>query len=351
MNKPSIVVVGSSNVDMTARVDHLPLPGETIGNALFMQAWGGKGANQAVAAARLGGDVTFVTALGGDLNGSALKTHFQQEGINTRYILTDNLQPTGTALIFVSKDAENCIAVAPGANYSLTPLVAEQAVDALHQADILVMQAEIPYATIARTAALAKQSGCKVLLNPAPACKIDDELMHLVDILVVNETEAATITGMDVCDDNLDAVAATLIERGAVSVVITLGSKGVYARTADASATAGSPASRTAAPADAPAVWADAPAVWADTSAVSASGKVLRANAFKVNAVDTTGAGDTFCGALAVRCATRPITEDALRFACAAAALSVTKAGAQPSIPTEAETTDFLQKAEIVHGI
>lgn len=330
MNKPSIVVVGSSNVDMTARVDHLPLPGETIGNALFMQAWGGKGANQAVAAARLGGDVTFVTALGGDLNGSALKTHFQQEGINTRYILTDNLQPTGTALIFVSKDAENCIAVAPGANYSLTPLVAEQAVDALHQADILVMQAEIPYATIARTADLAKQSGCKVLLNPAPACMIDDELMHLVDILVVNETEAATITGMDVCDDNLDAVAATLIERGAASVVITLGSKGVYARTA------------------AP---ADAPAVSADMSAVSASAKVLRANAFKVNAVDTTGAGDTFCGALAVRCATRPITEDALRFACAAAALSVTKAGAQPSIPTEAETTDFLQKAEIVHGI
>lgn len=333
MNKPSIVVVGSSNVDMTARVDHLPLPGETIGNALFMQAWGGKGANQAVAAARLGGDVTFVTALGGDLNGTALQAHFTEEGINTRYILTVPQQPTGTALIFVSKDAENCIAVAPGANYSLTPLVAEQAVAALHQADILVMQAEIPYATIARTAALAKQNGCKVLLNPAPACKIDDELMHLVDILVVNETEAATITGMDVCDDNLDAVAATLIECGAANVVITLGSKGVYARTADASVNAGTPASRTAAIADA--------------SSASASARVLRTKAFKVNAVDTTGAGDTFCGALAVRCATGPITEDALRFACAAAALSVTKAGAQPSIPTEQETTDFLQKTEI----
>lgn len=333
MNKPSIVVVGSSNVDMTARVDHLPLPGETIGNALFMQAWGGKGANQAVAAARLGGDVTFVTALGGDLNGTALKTHFAEEGINTRYILTDPQQPTGTALIFVSKDAENCIAVAPGANYSLTPLVAEQAVAALHQADILVMQAEIPYATIAHTAALAKQNGCKVLLNPAPACKIDDELMHLVDILVVNETEAATLTGMDVCDDNLDVVAATLIECGAANVVITLGSKGVYARTADASVNAATRVSRTAAIADA--------------SAPSAAARILRTKAFKVNAIDTTGAGDTFCGALAVRCATGPITEDALRFACAAAALSVTKAGAQPSIPTEQETTDFLQKAEI----
>lgn len=318
MNKPNIVVVGSSNVDMTARVDHLPLPGETIGNAVFMQAWGGKGANQAVAAARLGGDVTFVTALGGDLNGEALKTHFAEEGINTRYILTDPQQPTGTALIFVSKDAENCIAVAPGANYSLTPLVAEQTVSALKEADILVMQAEIPYATIAHTAALAKGNGCKVLLNPAPACKIDDELMHLVDILVVNETEAATITGIEVNDDNLDAVAAALMQRGAACVVITLGCKGTYARTATSTDAVGSPA----------------------------TAKVMRTDAFKVNAVDTTGAGDTFCGALAVRCATGLITEDALRFACAAAALSVTKAGAQPSIPTEAETAVFLQKSK-----
>lgn len=234
-------------------------------------------------------------------NGEAISTHFRKEGINTRYILTDNFQPTGTALIFVSIVAENCIAVAHGANYALTPTAAEQANEDFKNADVLVMQAEPPYDTIAHAAALAKQCGCKVLLNPAPACEIDDRLMSLVDIPVVNEAEATACSGSQ--EDDIESMAAALIKRGAGSVVITLGGKGAYALTPH---------------------------------------QVLHINAFKVDAIDTTGTGDTFCGALAVECARQPITKDALTFACAAAAPSVTKAGAQPSIPTRKEVENFL---------
>ena len=291
-----VVVIGSSNIDMVAQVNHLPAPGETVGDASFMQSLGGKGANQAVAAARLGGSVTFITSLGNDMYAEILKKHFKKEGITTDYI-------TGTALIFVADSGENCIAVAPGANYSLLPGSIIHFSKVIDEADIIVMQAEIPYETIKRIALLAKQKGKKVLFNPAPACLIDEELMKAIDILVVNELEAAFISGIEYTGNNLEEIALSLLQAGARNTVITLGSQGVYMKN---------------------------------------DKEIIQLPGYKVNAIDTIAAGDTFCGALAVICAQREIDRDALSFANAAAAIAVTRSGAQPSIPTLTEVNAFI---------
>ena len=293
-----VVVIGSSNIDMVAQDNHLPAPGETVGDASFMQSLGGKGANQAVAAARLGGSVTFITSLGNDMYAEILKKHFKKEGITTDYIIDDVNQPTGTALIFVADSGENCIAVAPGANYSLLPGSIIHFSKVIDEADIIVMQAEIPYETIKRIALLAKQKGKKVLFNPAPACLIDEELMKAIDILVVNE-----YTG-----NNLEEIALSLLQAGARNAVITLGSQGVYMKN---------------------------------------DKEIIQLPGYKVNAIDTIAAGDTFCGALAVICAQREIDRDALSFANAAAAIAVTRSGAQPSIPTLDEVKHFMLEKEL----
>lgn len=302
-----VVVIGSSNIDMVAQVSHLPAPGETVGDANFMQSLGGKGANQAVAAARLGGSVTFVTSLGNDMYADILKTHFKKEGITTDYIIDDVNHPTGTALIFVANSGENCIAVAPGANYSLLPGSITHFSEIIDEADIIVMQAEIPYETIKRIALSAKQKGKKVLFNPAPACLIDEELMKAIDILVVNELEAAFISGIDYTDNNLEEIAETLLKAGAINVVITLGSQGVYMKNVK---------------------------------------ETIQLPGCKVNAIDTIAAGDTFCGALAVVCAKKEIDWDTLIFANTAAAIAVTRSGAQPSIPTLDEVKRFMLENE-----
>ncbi len=299
-----IVVVGSSNIDMVAQVSHIPAPGETVGNARFIQSFGGKGANQAVAAARLGGSVTFVTALGNDMYADILKKHFTEEGINTNYIIDDSHHPTGTALIYVANSGENCIAVAPGANYSLLPESITQFSEIIEEADIVVMQAEIPYETIKKTALLAKQKGKKVLFNPAPACLIDEELMTTIDILVVNELEASFISGIEYTGNNLDDIAQALLRSGARNIVITLGSQGVY---------------------------------------MMNERETIQLPSFKVKAIDTVAAGDTFCGALAVACSKKGISREALGFANAAAAIAVTRLGAQSSIPTLVEVNAFIQ--------
>ena len=303
-----VVVIGSSNIDMVAQVSHLPAPGETVGDANFMQSLGGKGANQAVAAARLGGSVTFITSLGNDIYAEILKKHFKKEGITTDYIIDDVNQPTGTALIFVADSGENCIAVAPGANYSLLPGSITHFSEVIDEADIIVMQAEIPYETIKKIALSAKQKGKKVLFNPAPACLIDEELMKAIDILVVNELEAAFISGIEYTGNNLEEIALSLLQAGARNAVITLGSQGVYMKN---------------------------------------DKEIIQLPGYKVNAIDTIAAGDTFCGALAVICAQREIDRDALSFANAAAAIAVTRSGAQPSIPTLDEVKHFMLEKEL----
>lgn len=300
-----IVVIGSSNIDMIAQVSHLPRPGETVGQARFMQAYGGKGANQAVAAARMGGEVTFVTALGNDMYADLLKDYFSKEGIITDQIIIDTQNPTGTALILVAENAENCIAVAPGANGALSTDHIEQISDTLEGADMVVMQAEIPYETIRQVALLANKKGIKIMFNPAPACSIDSELMHIIDILVLNESEAQYISNSLIEEDNIDQIAQTLRDAGAKSVIITLGRKGSYLKT--------------------------------ESEAYSIP-------SYPVNAVDTTAAGDVFCGALAVACAGSRINSEALRFASAAAAIAVTRVGAQPSIPVLSEVQDFMKQ-------
>lgn len=300
-----VVVIGSSNIDMVAQVNHLPVSGETVGDACFMQSFGGKGANQAVAAARLGGSVTFVTSLGNDMYASILREQFKEEGIVTDYIIDDSDNPTGTALIFVADSGENCIAVAPGANYSLLPAAIERFSKVIDEADIIVMQAEIPYDTIKKIALTASQKGKKVLFNPAPACHIDPELMKAIDILVVNELEAAFISEIPYTGNNLEAISGKLIEKGSHNVVITLGSQGVYMKN---------------------------------------NLETIHVPGFKVNAIDTIAAGDTFCGALAVICAQKEIDYEALRFSNAAAAIAVTRSGAQPSIPTLNEVNYFIHE-------
>ena len=274
-----IVVIGSSNIDMVAQVSHLPAPGETVGDACFMQLLGGKGANQAVAAARLGASVTFITSLGNDMYAD-----------------------------IVADSGENCIAVAPGANYSLLPDAVIRFEKVIDEADMIVMQAEIPYETVKKVALLANERGKKVLLNPAPACPIDRELMNSVDLLVVNEVEASFISDMSYTGDNLDEIATALMESGARNVIITLGSCGVYMKNKK---------------------------------------ETVRISGYKVNAVDTTAAGDTFCGALAVACSQRGLDREALEFANVAAAIAVTRMGAQPSIPTLEEVGRFRLEREI----
>lgn len=298
-----IAVIGSSNIDMVAQVTHLPTPGETVGNAKFMQNFGGKGANQAVAAARLGGEVTFVTSLGNDIYTEVLKKHFKNENICTDYIIQDQNNPTGIALIFVSNNGENYIAVAPGSNYSLSPDSIASFSQVISETDIVVMQAEIPYETIKEVALLTKQKGKKILFNPAPACPIDTELMDLIDVLVVNEVEASLISQIEYNGKNLKEIAQVLINKGAKNVVITLGSNGVYMKNKK---------------------------------------EEVNVPSFKVNAIDTVAAGDTFCGALAVVLAKNGIDREALNFANAAAAITVTRSGAQVSIPTLEEVRKFM---------
>ena len=310
MNK--IVVVGSSNIDMMAKVSHLPSCGETVCNAVFTHAVGGKGMNQAIAAARLGGDVTFVTALGNDHYADMLSNMLHKEGIVTDYVIYDNENPTGTALIYVSNSGDNCIAVASGANSKLQPELVHTFEKAIRQADIVLMQAEIPYSTIRSTALLAHDLGKKVILNLAPVCQVDSELLAAVDVLVVNEIEGAAVAGIPYSGDNLDEIIERLQLTGIRNIVVTAGSAGAYLLT---------PFTR------------------------------IHVPSFKVNAVDTIAAGDTFCGALAVVFEGDYITEENMRYANAASAIAVTRPGATTSIPDAGEVAQFIASQTTVTSI
>lgn len=294
-----ILVIGSTNIDLIARVEHLPRPGETVGEACFMQSNGGKGANQAVAAARLGGDVAFVSCLGDDAGAAALRIQFADDGIDTSALLTAKETPTDTALIFVSHDGENCIAVAPGANRNLTPAAIDAAAERIAAADYLLLQLEIPVETVARAIETAHASGTRVVLNPAPAMPLDDDLLRKVYLITPNRTELETLTGIAVqTPQDASRAAAMLLDKGVENVVVTLGGDGALIRTRN---------------------------------------EEMLVPAYRVEAVDTTAAGDVFNGALLVGLAEGQSLVEAVRFASRCASVSVTRMGAQTSIPRRSE--------------
>jgi len=304
MRKPRIVVVGSSNTDMVIRAPRLPRPGETLLGGRFLTAAGGKGANQAVGAARAGGRVSFIGRVGNDVLGTQAIAALRQAGIDVRGVLRDPVAASGVALIMVAKDGENCISVASGANSKLLPKDLDRFAALIGGAAVLVLQLESPLATVQAAATLAARAGVPVILNPAPARELSAAFLKRVAILTPNETEAETLTGIRVTDDAQAArAAAKLRARGVKTVILTLGARGAFV--------------------------ADA------TSERLVPG-------FKVKAVDTTAAGDMFNGALAVALAEGKALVDAVRFAHAAAALSVMREGAQPSAPERARIDALL---------
>ncbi len=295
----SVVVIGSSNTDMILRVARVPGPGETLLGGLYSTAPGGKGANQAVAAARAGGSVSFVARLGRDSLGDTALAGFRREGMGLSHIVRDSVYPSGVALIFVGADGENSIGVAGGANQRLSTRDIAAAGGLIAGARVLLLQLETPLATVRAAADLGRRAGVAVILNPAPAQSLPDSLLRKITLLTPNETEASLLTGIDVVDAGSATRAARALQaRGARHVIVTLGANGALV-------------------------------------AIGAEAKWVPG--FKVKAVDTTAAGDVFNGALAVRVAEGCPIIEAVRFAHAAAAISVTRRGAQPSIPTRRE--------------
>ena len=294
-----IVVLGSTNTDMVVKAARIPAPGETILGGDFLMNPGGKGANQAVAAARLGGDVTFVAKVGDDLFGREAKSLFAKEGIRTEYVFTDAEKPSGVALIMVGASGENSIAVASGANGALSPTDIAAARGEIESAGALLMQLETPVETILCAAQWAAAKGVPVILNPAPACALPDALFPCLALITPNETEAEMLTGVKVADEaGARAAAAALCAKGVGRVIITLGAKGAF---------------------------------------VYDGGAGAFVPAFPVEAVDTTAAGDVFSGALAVALTEGRALGEAVAFASRAASISVTRMGAQASAPWRGE--------------
>jgi ribokinase len=299
-----LVVVGSSNTDMIIQVPSIPRPGETILGSTFQTAPGGKGANQAVAAARAGCDVALLACVGDDMFGREALAGFSTDGIDCEHVVIDPTAPSGVAQIFVAADGENSIGVASGANACLTPIHVEQSASMIEAANTILLQLETPLETVMRAAEIGAAAGCRVILNPAPARELPVKLYPLLNIISPNETEAELLTGIAVKDENSAVAAATsLHDRGVDTVLITLGASGVFLST-------------------------------------GASSKIVPA--YVVDVVDTTAAGDVFNGNLAAALCQGRQLEDALVYAQAAAALSVQCLGAQPSAPTRSAIDTFL---------
>jgi ribokinase len=295
-----VVVVGSLNMDLVARVPRMPIAGETLAGRAFAQVPGGKGGNQAVAAARLGARVVMIGRVGEDANGATLRAGLEAEGIDCGALGASSTAPTGVALIVVDDAGGNSIVIVAGSNGELTPADIARNEAVLAAADVIVCQLETPPETVAAALAAAHRLGKTAILNPAPTTgPLPAEWLPLVDYLIPNEVEAAALTGLPIRSPQDAAAAALALRRqGARNVVITLGAAGVLA---------------------------------------ALTGDPVHFEAPRVTAIDTTAAGDTFIGAFAAQLAQRAPVAEALRFAQQAAALSVTRAGAQPSIPTRAE--------------
>lgn len=298
---PNVLVIGSSNLDLTVRLDRLPVVGETVSGGEFYQSFGGKGANQAVAARRAGADVLFVTKVGADANGEVIARHLVEQGIPAVGLRQDRRAPTGVALIVVDTHGRNMIAVAPGSNRLLTAEEIREHALAFEEAKVLLVQLEVPLAAVTQALTLAKAKGMTTILNPAPAQSLPDRLLKLVDIVTPNETEATVLTGQA----GREAAARDLLARGVREVVVTLGEQG---------------------------------ALWTNAAGMKA---ILP---FKATPVDSTAAGDAFNGALAAALAEGRSLDRALRFASAAGALAVTKRGAQESMPGRREIEAVLDR-------
>ena len=293
-----ILVIGSSNTDMTIKGDRLPVPGETVTGGIFYMGPGGKGANQAVAAKRLGGDVCFICKVGRDIFGDNALKGYEKEGIDISHVMRSD-KASGTALILVDNTGENCISVASGANGDITPEDIDSVADVIRSAGFLILQLEIPVESVLRAAKIAHEAGVYVILNPAPACKLPGELFKYISLMTPNRTETAFMSGCEVKDDESLAKAVDVLRGyGVQDFVVTLGSKG---------------------------------------SLVIKKDHTEMIPSLKVNAVDATAAGDTFCGALCVALSEGLSLEDAARFATKASAITVQRMGAQDSIPTRAE--------------
>lgn len=305
-NKPKIVVVGSSNMDLVVKSPRIPAVGETVLGEDFIMTPGGKGANQAVAAAKLGAEVYLVARLGQDVFAQQSLSNFEKEGVHTEYIVRTAEAPSGVALITVDRAGDNVIVVAPGANQKLSAQDVQEAQTAIVSSGALVAQLEVPLETVECAARLAHGSGVPFVLNPAPAQRLDTELLAMVDVLTPNETEAEILTGVEVTDeDSARSAACELLERGVKAVILTMGARGFL---------------------------------------LSDGRKTEFVPAIKVNAVDATAAGDAFTGALAVGLAQGQALFDAALFANYVAALSVTKMGAQSSMPTRREVESFIKQ-------
>lgn len=300
-----IIVIGSSNTDLIAKIEEFPKAGETIKGVSYLQAMGGKGANQALAAHRLGGEVKFISCLGKDPNGLNAMSYYQKEGLDASLSLVVEDTPSGVAMIWVDKKGENSIVIIPGANDKLSSEYILQIEKEIIEADLIVLQMEIPYDTVKTICDIAYKNNKRVMLNVAPARKLDADIIQKIDILVVNETEAEIIAEEEIEHIGEEEIVDKLLNLGVKTVVLTLGRKGCILKNDQLN---------------------------------------LRIPAFTVETVDTTAAGDTFCGALAAERSKGHSWQETLEFASAAAAICVTRMGAQPSIPTENEVNKFLKR-------
>ncbi|MGL5423151.1 ribokinase [Serratia sp. IR-2025] len=306
METAKLVVLGSINADHILNINQFPQPGETVIGQQYKVAFGGKGANQAVAAGRSGADIAFIACVGADDIGERIRQQLATDRIDTQPIEAIADSTTGVALIFVNAEGENVIGIDAGANAAVTPEYLNRYRQRVIDADALLMQLESPLETVIAAAKLAKQHQTQVILNPAPACELPDELLAMVDMITPNETEAQRLTGIAVNNDaDAERAANILHDKGIGCVIITLGSRGVW---------------------------------------LSENGKGKLVPGFKVKAVDTIAAGDTFNGALVTALLEGKVMSDAVRFAHAAAAIAVTRPGAQPSVPWREEIDAFLQQ-------
>ncbi len=303
---PKVMVVGSFNMDLVVKAERRPQTGETLMGEEFGMFIGGKGSNQAIAAARLGADVTMIGRLGTDLFGDTLMTAHAEEGICTDHVIRDTETGTGVASILIDTDGDNSIVLVPQANMRLSVEDIERASESIAAADVLLLQLEVPVGASQRAAEIAKSNGATVVLNPAPAQELPDDFLAQVDILTPNEVETESLSGLRASTaTDAERAAKVLLDKGLSAVILTLGERGALLLTSDLT---------------------------------------QQIPAYTVDVVDTTAAGDAFCGALATAVAQGENLVDAVAFANAAGALAVTVLGAAPSMPAAAQVKAFREK-------